>query len=56
MKKFLKEQFKINTVQVVTMGLLIAIEIVLNMFASFNVCNLKIGLAFVPVMLAGMLM
>ena len=56
MIKFLKEQFKINTVQVVTMGLLIAIEIVLNRFASFNVWNLKIGLAFVPVMLAGMLM
>lgn len=56
MKKFLKEQFSINTVQIVTMGLLVAIEIVLNRFASFNVWNLKIGLAFVPVMLAGMLM
>ena len=56
MKNFLKEQFTFNTVQVVTMGLLVAIEIVLNRFASFNVWNLKIGLAFVPVMLAGMLM
>lgn len=56
MKKFLKEQFTFDTVQVVTMGLLIAIEIVLNRFASFNVWNLKIGLAFVPVMLSGMLM
>lgn len=56
MKKFFKEQFTFNTVQVVTMGLLVALEVVLSRFASINLWNLKIGLAFVPVMLAGMLM
>lgn len=56
MKNFFKEQFTFNTVQVVTMGLLVALEIVLSRFASINLWNLKIGLAFVPVMLAGMLM
>lgn len=53
---FFKEQFSFSTVSVVTMGLLVAMEIVLNRFASFNVWNLKIGLAFIPVMIAGMLM
>ena len=56
MKNFFKEQFTFNTVQIVTMGLLVALEVVLNRFASINLWNLKIGLAFIPVMLAGMLM
>lgn len=56
MKKFFKEQFTFTTVQVVTMGLLIALEVVLNRFASINLWNLKIGFAFLPIMLAGMLM
>ena len=56
MKNFFKEQFTFNTVQIVTMGLLVALEIVLSRFGSINLWNLKIGLAFVPVMLTGMLM
>ena len=56
MKKFFKEQFTFSTVQVVTMGLLIALEVILNRFASINLWNLKIGFAFAPVMLAGMLL
>lgn len=54
-KSLLKDQFSFNTVQVASMGLLIALEVVLNRFGSINMWNLKIGLAFIPVVIAGML-
>ncbi len=36
-------------------GILVAAEIILNRFLSFNAWNLKIGFAFLPVALAGMI-
>lgn len=43
---------KINTKQMVTIGLLVAMHIVLSRFLSINAWNIKIGFAFVPVFLA----
>ena len=45
----------IRTKQLVTMGVLVALEIVLSRFLSFNAWNLKIGFSFVPVALAAIL-
>ena len=44
-----------NTRTLVTMGLLLAIEIVLSRFVSINAWNIKIGFNFVPVAIAAML-
>ncbi|MBQ5951233.1 MAG: folate family ECF transporter S component [Lachnospiraceae bacterium] len=42
-----------RNVRVITvMGMLVALEIVLSRFLSFNVWNMKIGFAFVPVVAA----
>lgn len=43
---------KLNTKLVVTVGLLVAMHIVLSRFLSINAWNIKIGFAFVPVFLA----
>ena len=45
----------LTTRMTVTLGLLIALEIVLSRFLSFAAWNMKIGFAFVPVALAAML-
>lgn len=47
---------KLNTKKLVMMSLLIAIQVVLSRFMSFNAWNLKIGFAFAPVALCGILM
>jgi len=44
-----------NTRTLVTMGLLLAMEIVLSRFLSINAWNIKIGFNFVPVAVAAML-
>lgn len=54
----LKEVFlmkRISTQHLVLMGLLVACEIVLSRFLSFSAWNLKIGFAFLPVVLAAVL-
>ena len=45
-----------KTHRIVLMALLAAIQIVLSRFLSINLWNLKIGFAFVPIALAGMLL
>lgn len=50
-RKF-KEIFKLDTKDVVLMGMLIATEIVLSRFASITAWNVKIGFAFVPLVIA----
>lgn len=46
---------KLNTRMVVTLGLLIAIEVVLSRFFSINAWNIKVGFAFVPCALCGVM-
>ena len=46
---------KFDTSMIVYIGVLTAMEIVLNRFLSINAWNLKIGFSFVPVAIAGML-
>ncbi len=46
---------KINTRMIVYLGVLVALEIVLNRFLSINAWNIKIGFAFVPVAVAAIL-
>ncbi|MBR1457611.1 MAG: folate family ECF transporter S component [Oscillospiraceae bacterium] len=46
---------KIKTKTLTTLGLLIALEIVLNRFLSINAWNIKIGFSFVPVVVAAIL-
>ncbi|MBO4446114.1 MAG: folate family ECF transporter S component [Clostridia bacterium] len=55
-KDDLKEQFSFNTYQIVIMGMLIALYVVLNRFLSINVWNLSIGLTFLPLAVAGMVL
>ena len=45
----------LNTKTIVTLGLLVAMEIVLNRFLSINAWNTKIGFSFVPVVVAAIL-
>lgn len=47
---------KINIRTITLMGLLIALEIVLNRFLSINAWNIKIGFSFVPVVIAAILL
>ena len=47
---------KFDTKMLVTASILIALNIVLSRFLSINAWNLKIGFAFVPIALAGMLL
>lgn len=47
---------KLSTKALTLMGLLIALEIVLSRFLSFSVWNMKIGFAFVPVVIAAILL
>ncbi len=46
---------KLDPRKIAYCGVLIAAEVVLSRFLSFNAWNLKIGFAFLPVALAGML-
>ena len=45
---------RMRTKLVVIMGLLVAMEIVLNRFLSINAWNIKIGFSFIPVVVAAM--
>ncbi|MDD6806829.1 MAG: folate family ECF transporter S component [Oscillospiraceae bacterium] len=56
MKNFWKDQFHFSINEIAATGFLVALEVVLNRFASINLWNLKIGLAFIPIMVAGMLL
>ncbi|ADL03753.1 folate family ECF transporter S component [Lacrimispora saccharolytica] len=60
MKKIYKEWFKeyvsIDTHSLVTMGLLIAIEVILTRFVSIQAWNLRIGFGFLPIAVAGMIL
>lgn len=47
--------FKPNTKMMVTMGVLLATEIVLTRFVSFTTWNMRIGFGFVPVVLTAIL-
>jgi len=51
--KNLKVKFDVRTI--VFLGLLIAIEVVLSRFLSFSVWNIKIGLSFIPIVIAAMM-
>ena len=44
-----------NTKTIVTLGSLIAIEIVLSRFLSFSIWNMKIGFSFVPIVIAAIM-
>lgn len=55
-KVFLKEYVAIDTKTLVLMGLLIAIEIILERFVSFQAWNLRIGVSFIPVVIAAMIL
>ena len=46
---------KINLKQLITMGLLVAMDIVLNRFLSIKAWNISIGFDFVPMIIAAML-
>lgn len=50
-----KRMPKLETKQLVTLGILVAMEIVLSRFLSISTPIVKIGFAFIPVALAGML-
>ena len=45
-----------RTHRLVLMAMLVAIQVILSRFLSINLWNLKIGFAFVPIALAGMLL
>lgn len=47
---------KLNTKKLVMMSLLVAIQVILSRFLSINAWNLKIGFAFAPVALSGIMM
>lgn len=47
--------FKPNTKMMVTMGVLLATEIVLTRFVSFTTWNMRIGFGFVPIVLTAIL-
>ena len=49
------QKFKFNTRNIVYLAVLVALEIVLNRFLSINTPVVKIGFAFVPIAIAGML-
>ena len=52
----MSEKKMTRTHRIVLMAMLAAIQIVLSRFLSINLWNLKIGFAFVPIALAGMLL
>ena len=45
-----------RTHQLVVMAMLVAIQVILSRFLSINLWNLKIGFAFVPIAIAGILL
>ena len=49
------KKLKLDTKMIVTLGLLVAMEIVLNRFLSINAWNIKIGFSFIPVVMAAMI-
>ena len=54
--KHYKEYISTDTKALVTMGLLIAVEIVLTRFVSIQTWNLRIGFGFLPIAIAGMIL
>ena len=44
-----------KTKTIVTLGLLVAMDIILNRFLSINAWNIKIGFSFVPIVIAAIL-
>ena len=56
-KEYSQKQMKLrnDTVKIVTLALLIALQVVLSRFLSINLQFLKIGFSFVPLMFAGYL-
>ncbi len=49
-------RIRFDTRTIVLMGLLTAIEVVLSRFLSFSVWNMKIGLSFLPIVAAAILL
>lgn len=47
--------FKLNTKSITTLGLLVAVEIILNRFLSINAWNIKVGFQFVPVVVGAII-
>lgn len=50
-----RKPFELNTRMIVTLGILVAMEIVLSRFLSINAWNTKIGFSFIPIVAAAML-
>ena len=50
-----KERPRLNTKMIVILGILIAMEVILNRFLSINAWNIKIGFSFIPVVVAALL-
>ncbi len=50
------EKARFSGRSIVTMGMLIGIEVVLSRFFSFSAWNMKIGFAFLPVVVAAMML
>ncbi len=49
------KKIKRNTVKLVALGLMIALQVVLSRFLSINLQFLKIGFSFIPIMFSGYL-
>lgn len=47
---------KMNTRMITMIGILVAVQVILSRFLSINAWNLKIGFAFAPIALCGILM
>ncbi len=56
MKNYVKEQLTFSTTQMATVGVLVALYVIINRFCSINVWNLSIGLTFIPLAVAAILM
>lgn len=50
-----KKSFEIDTKTLVTMGVLIALQIIFSRFLSINAWNLRIGFGFVPIVVAAIM-
>lgn len=51
-----KDSFKFSTSDIALMGVLIAAEVVLSRFLSISLWNMKIGFAFVPLVIGAMML
>ena len=52
----MSERKNSTTHRLVLMAMLVAIQVILSRWLSINLWNLKIGFAFVPIAIAGMLL